>query len=62
MIEIRWCISVNGAMVAKQKPTATDALEYANERLKNSDEVDCCKTDVRLNDLDNVRDLLSHED
>ena len=52
--EIRYVL--NG--VIHGRPTATDALDYANARLTDPEEMACCKTDQRLKWFGNVRLLL----
>jgi len=58
MVELRWVIIEGGQKLVQQKPTATDALEYANNRLASKEEMDCSKADMRVMDMKNVRDLV----
>jgi len=58
MVELRWVIIEDDVQLVQQKPTATDALEYANNRLASKEEMDCCKSDMRVMDMKNVRDLV----
>lgn len=55
--ELRWVIG--GEVYGR--PTATDALEYANERLAELGEFDCCASDSRVPTLTNVVRLVSPE-
>jgi len=59
MTELRWCIvNIDGSIDVHAKPTATDALEFAEKALHDSGEFDCCKSDERLKDLYKVKELL----
>ena len=59
MAELYWCNDVNGKMTPQRKPTATDALEYANDELDDDDEMSCCEHDVRIKEFSNIKELLS---
>lgn len=59
MIELRWCIKLDGKITPQQKPTATDAIEYANERLIDDEEFICSSMDIRLGNCERVKTLLS---
>jgi len=52
--ELRWCID----KVVYGPPTATDALEYAENKLKDKEEYECCATDLRLHWFKRVKRLL----
>lgn len=41
------------------RPTATDALDYADDRLQDPEEMQCCLTDARVKHMDAVRELLA---
>ena len=58
MVELRWVIIDGGSKLVQQRPTATDALEYANERLADKEEMSCCKSDMRVMGMKNVVDLV----
>jgi len=58
MAELRWCSLVDGEMVVYSPPTATDALEYADDKLKDNEEANCCNTDMRVEGFFNIRKLL----
>lgn len=55
MAELRWVDEDGKAHCA---PTATDALEYAERKLRDKEEMECCQTDARLPSLKRVRKLL----
>jgi hypothetical protein len=56
--ELRWvvCGKVYG------RPTATDALEWANDLLSVDGEIEHCRDDVRVKDMVNVAELLTQPD
>lgn len=59
MSEIRWVLfNKDGSKEVCGCPTATDALEYANNILYIKEEFDCSSTDDRLSDMENVLRLL----
>jgi len=41
------------------RPTATDALDYADDRLQDPEEMQCCLTDARVKHMNAVRELLA---
>lgn len=53
--ELRW--TSNDKIYSR--PTSTDAIEYADQRLADPKEMDCCVTDVRSKGFENVRALLT---
>ena len=59
MTELRWCIvNIDGTINVHSKPTATDALEFAEKALKDSEEFTCCISDERLKNLSKLKELL----
>lgn len=59
MTELRWCvIDIDGTINVHSKPTATDALEFAEKALKDDEEFTCCSSDERLKTLSKVKELL----
>ena len=59
MAELRWClVGIDGTIHVGLRPTATDALEFAEKALRDEEEFYCCKTDRRLKDLDKIKELL----
>ena len=62
MVGLRWVIITNGEILVQQKPTATDALEYANKILNDKEEMACCKSDARITDMKNVQNLVCVQD
>jgi hypothetical protein len=62
MSELRWVIvgDNNEIEYVGARPTPTDALQFAEEQLKNDKELmDICRDDVRINSMPNVSLLLS---
>ena len=55
--ELRWCYVPTKEMFGR--PTATDAMEYAESRLHDPAEIECCKSDVRVPVMHNLRKLLA---
>ena len=59
MVELRWVLTdANGKNIVRCTPTATDALEFAEKALNNSEEFVCCKDDVRLKNMKNIKTLI----
>ena len=60
MTDLRWClVACDDKIRIFGRPTATDALEFAEALLNDAAEFDCCKTDSRLEDFKNIKELLN---
>lgn len=58
--ELRWCniTEDKSAQVVYGRPTATDAIEFAETLLEDEEEFSCCKTDIRVPKFIKIRELL----